>query len=246
MQAIRSVKLPPTPDRSRLAQLAPTILTLRAGTLLHRVYRRGGAYRSAWNTLRHFGPTDARFDHHRPSPAGAPERQERAIGYYAGDIPTALAEMFQAGRFIDRHRDQPWLASFELVRDVRLLDLGARAVGRRGRVGRWGWAASGAVGDGCGALGGTFALRAGASMKLLSGPRSWSQNWSRAFYECYPDIEGVYYPSSLTNAPAMALYERVLSSVPFPDSPSLHRALADALLIDAMREAAAKIGYGLT
>ena len=31
-------------------------------------------------------------------------------------------------------------------------NLGGRAVGRRGLVGRWGWAASGAEGDGCGAL----------------------------------------------------------------------------------------------
>ncbi len=217
MQAARGTKLPHTPDRGRLRQLTPAILTLRAGTLLHRVYRRGGAYRSAWNTLRDFGPTNARFDHHRRGPAGAPERQDRAVGYYAGDIPTALAEMFQAGRFIDRYRDQPWLASFRLVRDVRLLDLS-----------------------------GTFALQAGASMKLVSGPRGWSRNWSRAFYECYPDIEGVYYPSSLTNTPAMALYERVMSLPPFPAAPSLHRALADALLIDAMREAATKIGYGLT
>ncbi len=43
----------------------------------------------------------------------------------------------------------------------------------------------------------------------------------------------------------MAIYERVLSSSPFPDAPSLHRALADALLIDALREAAASIGYDL-
>ena len=35
---------------------------------------------------------------------------------------------------------------------LKELDLGGRAVERRGRVGRWGWAASGAKGDGCGAL----------------------------------------------------------------------------------------------
>ncbi|MYE80438.1 MAG: hypothetical protein F4X36_01050 [Gammaproteobacteria bacterium] len=97
---------------------------------------------------------------------GAPRRQDRAIGYYALDIPTALAETFQSGR-------------------------------------------------------------------LVSGPRSWSQNWSRAFYECYAEVEGLYSPSSLTNLPAIAIYERVLSSSPFPAAPLLHRALADPLLIDA-------------
>ena len=216
MKTVRQAKLPRTPDLDRLRQLAPAVLALRRGTLIHRIYRRGGPYRSTWDTLRDFGPTDARFDHHHADPTDVPQRQERAIGYYAGDIPTALAEAFQSGRLVDRHRDQPWLASLVVARDVRLLDLT-----------------------------GTFALQAGASMKLVSGPWSWSQNWSRAFYECYPDIEGIYYPSSLTNAPAMAIYERVLSSSPFPDAPSLHRALADALLIDALREAAASIGYDL-
>lgn len=45
--------------------------------------------------------------------------------------------------------------------------------------------------------------------------------------------------------PLSAGYERVLSSSPFPAAPSLHRALADPLLIDTLREAAAIIGYDL-
>lgn len=216
MKATRRAKFPRTPDLKVLRQIAPAVTTLGNGTLLHRIYRRGGTFRSSWDTLRDFGPTDARFDHHRGDATGAPQRQERAIGYYAVDIPTALAEAFQSSRLVDRGRNQPWLASFELQRDVSLLDLT-----------------------------GTFALQAGASMKLVSGPRSWTQNWSRAFYECYPHIEGVYYPSSLTNAAAVAIYERVLSSSPFPAAPSLHRALADPLLVDALREAAARIGYDL-
>ena len=216
MTSARRAKLPRAPDRQRLRGLAPALVPIRAGTLVHRIYRRGGVYRSSWSTLRDFGPTDARFDHHVTDATGAPQRQDRAIGYYARDIPTALAETFQSGRLVDRHRDQPWLASFRLIRDLRVLDLT-----------------------------GTFAVRAGASMKLVSGPRSWSQNWSRAFYECYPDIEGIYHPSSLTNAPAMAVYDRALSSSPFPAAPLLHRALADPLLIDALREGTARIGYDL-
>ena len=216
MTSAGRAKLPRAPDRQRLQRLAPAVVSLRTGTLVHRIYRRGGAYRSSWATLRDFGPTDARFDHHVADATGAPQRQDRAIGYYALDIPTALAEAFQSGRLVDRQRDQPWLASFHLVRDLHLLDLT-----------------------------GTFAVQAGGSMKLGSGPRSWSQNWSRAFYECYPEVEGLYYPSSLTNLPAMAIYERVLSASPFPAAPLLHRALADPLLIDALREATAMIGYDL-
>ena len=80
-------------------------------------------------------------------------------------------------------------------------------------------------------------------MKLVSGPRTYAQNWSRAFYACYGDIEGVYYPSSLTNRPVIALYERVLRTQPFSETPVLHRALIDALLIDPIRGACRDIGY---
>ena len=82
-------------------------------------------------------------------------------------------------------------------------------------------------------------------MKLVSGPKTYAQNWSRDFYGCYDGIEGLYYPSSLTNRPAMALYERVLHSPPFPGTPRLHRALSDALLIDPIRGACQDIGYDI-
>ena len=80
-------------------------------------------------------------------------------------------------------------------------------------------------------------------MKLVSGPKTCAQNWSRAFYACYGGIEGLYYPSSLTNRPAMALYERVSQAPPFPLTPLLHRALSDALLIDPIRGPCRDIGY---
>ena len=60
-------------------------------------------------------------------------------------------------------------------------------------------------------------------MKLVSGPATYSQNWSHALYERYRSIHGLYYPSSLTNRPVIALYERALSVNPFPDTPALHR-----------------------
>ena len=80
-------------------------------------------------------------------------------------------------------------------------------------------------------------------MKLVSGPRTYAQNWSRAFCACYEDIEGIYYPSSLTNRPAMVFYERALEFSPFPATPHFHRALDDALLIDPIRGACRDIGY---
>ncbi len=210
----RGTKLPRSPDRQLLRQLTPPVVTVSAGTTVHRIYRRGGPYASTWKSLRYFGPADARFDHHKRDDSGRPFDQARGIIYLAWDIPTALAEVFQVGRFVDRHRNQPWLVSFAIARDLRLIDLT-----------------------------GTFCVRAGGSMKLVSGPKIYAQNWSRAFYACYGSIEGIYYPSSLTNCSVMALYERVSQSPPFPETPILHRALSDALLIDPIRGACRDIGY---
>ena len=60
-------------------------------------------------------------------------------------------------------------------------------------------------------------------MQLISGPRAHSQNWSRGFYDGYPGIDGVLYPSSLTNQTVYAFYERVLEvASPFPRLPIVH------------------------
>lgn len=112
--------LPDPPTRFFVpAELAP----LAAGTLLWRIYFRGGKHRTAWNDLRHGGPTSARFDHHtRPK-----RRQLRGILYATTGhdaVLTALAEVFQATRLVDRSRAEPWLVAFELSRSVELLEEG--------------------------------------------------------------------------------------------------------------------------
>lgn len=207
-------KLPNTPDLDRLRKLAPDLITLKAGTELTRIYRRGGTHPVLWDAFRYHGPTSARFDHHEPDPRGKPFDQTRGVIYFAGDGPTALAETFQEKRVVNRHAARPWLVTIELAADLSLLNLTDR-----------------------------FCVQAGGSMKLVSGPTVYSQNWSRGFYECYDDIHGLYYPSSLTNRPVVVLYERALAVKPFPGVPLYHRALNDALLIDPLRNACAEIGY---
>ena len=208
------VKLPNEPDLERLRGLAPSLITLPAGKPLHRLYRRGGDHPILWNAFRYFGPTAARFDHHLVDDEGRAYIQERGIFYLASDILTSLAEVFQDDRTVDRTAQRPWLVSFKLLRDLTLLSLTD-----------------------------TFCVQAGGSMKLVSGPKVYAQNWSRGFYQCYPDIQGIYYPSSLTNRPVIALYERALLFEPFPQTPRFHRALSDALLIEPLRNACKEIGY---
>ena len=206
-------KLPRTPDLARLRDTAPSLRTV-GGTRLHRIYERGGPFPTLWNAFRHVGPL-SRFDHHRPGVDGLPD-QPRGTLYAAADISTAVAEFFQTTRQINRTRRQPWLVSFVLSGEVRLLDLTD-----------------------------AFCVRAGASAKLVIGPFRYAQNWSRGFYEAYGEAHGLYYRSSLTNRPTVALYERANQPGLFPTNPIFHRALADPTLHKALVMVGEEIGYGV-
>ena len=93
---------------------------LRRGTVLWRIYYRGGAHPAVWNRFRRWGPVpNMRFDHHS-SPA---RQQGRGIAYGARRVYTSIAEVFQDTRTIERSRNRPWLVGFELTRNVSLLDL---------------------------------------------------------------------------------------------------------------------------
>lgn len=96
------------------------VIELSPGTLLTRIYFAGGRHPGAWNGIRHFGPTSARFDHHPPPPRHHPDR---GILHAANDIATACAEVFQGTAVIDVSSDDPYVAGFRLRRPVRLLSL---------------------------------------------------------------------------------------------------------------------------
>jgi hypothetical protein len=112
-------KLPLPPRVADLARIPPAWSVVPAGTTLFRIYFRAGAYPGAWNQLRYFGPTSARFDHHEPPP----RVQSRGVLYASGQPRAPLAEVFQTRRTIDARRDEPWLVGFRLATDVRVLDL---------------------------------------------------------------------------------------------------------------------------
>ena len=91
--------------------------TLRAGTQIARIYRRGGSHPKSWRQFRFDGPLPgARFDHHL---AG----DQRGVLYGARDLTTCVAEVFQGSRLVDRVGADRCLAGFRLTRPVRLLDL---------------------------------------------------------------------------------------------------------------------------
>ncbi len=140
-------------------------------------------------------------------------RQRRGILYLGGDILTCIAETFQATRYVDRERDAPWLVAFQLVRSLQVLDLTS-----------------------------LWPTRAGASTAINDGPRAVTRNWSRAIYEAYPDVDGLWYGSSMAQfRPCIALYERGRAAL--PARPTLNRSLSDPALLDALAAATEDMHY---
>jgi hypothetical protein len=146
-----------------------------------------------------------------------PTAQNRSILYLADDPVTCLAEVFQKTRVINRWHNDPWLVGFSLNTAVNALDLT-----------------------------GAFTTRAAASMGLMTGARSVSRNWARGFYDAYPALAGLYYPSSMhANQAAIALTDRAKAAGVIPSHPGLHRALSDPALLTVVRNAARSLGYAL-
>ena len=210
-------KFPNSPGASALAGIAPSTVTLPAASTLARVYYTSSAYPLPWNQFRSFGPLSFRWDHHLPTAGGEPHEQERTVYYAAVNAVTCLAEVFQATRRIDRVYQAPWLVVFNTLRPLLLLDL---------------------TGD--------FATRMGASGAIHSGSRVRARGWARDLYEAFPAVEGTLYASPMHGgAPALALNERVLRTPLFPPHPEFHRALADDVLLDPLKQAAQALDYAL-
>lgn len=209
-------KFPQPPGVEALRRISsPETIALSAGSALARVYFAAGGYPSRWNRFRRFGPTGARWDHHLPNRAGHPQQQTRAVLYCAPDVDTCIAEVFQATRRIDRTRDAPWLVVFALREQVTLLDLR-----------------------------GAFATTIGASTAIHSGPRSRARAWARELHEAYPDVQGVFYGSSMNgHAPAVVLNERAEAAI--PERPLFHRSLSDDTLVEILQWIALRLRYGL-
>ena len=212
-------KVPRKPDIEQLKTIEPALRTLPAGSVLWRIYFRGGKHVADWHDFRRFGPTtNARFDHHEDPP----RIQDRSVFYAACEPATCVAEVFQRGsrrgiRVVNRQYKEPWLVGFSTEVPLQLLDLTGT---------------------------GKFLTRAGASMGLNTGPRSVSRTWARAFYAVYPHAAGLLYPSSMHgNEPAMVLTDRAEAAGVVPKRPSFHRALNDPALHDLLKNIARDLNY---
>jgi hypothetical protein len=210
-------KFPNPPGVAALARLEPAIRTIPTGSRIARVYYSRSRHALRWDGFRHFGPLNSRWDHHLPDPTGSPVTQQRSIYYAARDAKTCLAEFFQHTRRIDRAAQSPWLVVFELAQSLELIDL---------------------TGD--------FATRMGASMEVHSGTRTRARRWACDLYEAFPAAHGILYASSMNGgASAVAVNDRAEKHGMFPGHPLFHRALADDVLLDTLKDAADNLGYAL-
>lgn len=173
---------PPSPTAlSSLLRPADDIAEVPGTTRLVRIFAAGGRHRQRWNSFRHFGPLPhARFDPHPLSPAGGPAHSPEHGSFYCGlSVRTSVAEVFQSTSVVDRSTRRPHLVVLRPIRALRLLDV----------TGLW-------------------PTRAGASQEISSGPKSVTQEWARAIRAAHPDLDGLWYRSSMDGGgPAVCLWD---------------------------------------
>ncbi|MFL6124599.1 RES family NAD+ phosphorylase [Actinophytocola sp.] len=173
--------LPPAPSVLRkLLRHDEDIAVLPTSARLVRVFVAAGAHQQRWNTFRHTGPLPhARFDPQPPSPnGGMGTSPAHGVLYFGLSVRTSIAEVFQASSVVDRTTRRPHLAVFAPTRSLCLLDL----------TGLW-------------------PTRVGASQEISTGPKDITQAWARAIREAFPDLDGLWYRSSMdAGDPAVCLW----------------------------------------
>lgn len=188
-------RLPQPPEPSVLAGLLrpdDDIVSLHPATRLVRVFTVAGRHPQQWDAFRRTGPLPhARFDTHPPGPRGRPtDAPKEGVLYFGLSARTCIAEVFQDTSVVDRVTRRPFLVVVRLTRSIRLLDLS-----------------------------GLWPTRAGASQEISSGPRERTQEWARAIRAAHPDLDGLWYRSSMDSGnPAVCLWDPPAGSA-LPESP---------------------------
>lgn len=151
----------------------------------------------------------------RWDPHDPPPRDQpsRAVAYTAVDIPTVVAEVFQDSREVFLRDDAPYLTGYFPTRSLSLLELT-----------------------------GTWAVRNGAAASLTSGDdRAVTQAWARAILDEWPDLDGLWTPSTYTGRPVVVLFPNARDAI--PSAPVFSRPLTQPDTHNLVHKAAQEIGY---
>ncbi|MDV6012247.1 RES family NAD+ phosphorylase [Haloechinothrix sp. LS1_15] len=190
-------RLPLPPSPAALAtglRMDEDIVAVHPATRLVRIFNAEGRHRQTWDSFRYTGPLPhGRFDPQQPDEEGGPTTDpENGVLYFGLSARTGIAEVYQATSTVDRVTRAPHVAVIRPVRTLRLLDL----------TGLW-------------------PTRMGASQEIASGPKKITQVWARAIRAAYPDLDGLWYPSSMDSGnPAICLWDPSARSA-LPSDPDL-------------------------
>jgi hypothetical protein len=185
---------PATADLKALLRVDEDIIAVHSGTHLVRVFAAAGAHRRRWNSFRYTGPLPfAEFDPQPPGSEGGPAHApEHGVLYFGLTIRTSIAELFRSTSVVDRATRRPHLVIVRPQRTIRLLDLA-----------------------------GLWPTRVGASQEIWIGNRQRTQAWARAIRAAYPDLDGLWYRSSMdAGEPVVCLWDPPGTSC-LPSTPDL-------------------------
>lgn len=187
--------MPPAPARLKaILRSDVDVVAVHSATRLVRVFTASGIYPGRWNEFSYTGPLPhRRFDPHPPAPGGGVATSpEHGVMYVQLSVRSAVAEEFQAHSIVNRTMWNPHLAVFQPKRTLRLLDLA-----------------------------GLWPTRAGASQEISSGPKAVTQAWARSIRAAHPELDGVWYRSSMdAGDPAICLWDPPAAPV-LPDTPQV-------------------------
>lgn len=190
-------RLPLPPSAAALAtglRADEDIVAVHPATRLVRIFTSLGNHPQSWDTFRYTGPlAHGRFDPQTPKADGAPATDHgNGVLYFGLSARTGIAEIYQATSTVDRITRAPHVVLMRPARTLRLLDL----------TGLW-------------------PTRMGASQEIATGPKKITQVWARAIRSAYPDLDGVWYPSSMDSGnPAVCLWDPPAVSA-LPEDPDL-------------------------
>lgn len=149
-----------------------------------------------------------------PHPKPAGIQPGFGVSYAASELATPVAEVFQTSRRINTIAGGPYATAWTPTRPLELLDL----------TGDW-------------------ALANGAAHALAAAARPVCRTWSQAIRTTWPDLDGLWAPSTMTGAPMVVLYEPAATAM--PDRPAFSQPLAAPVVWSVLDAIAGDIGYTL-
>lgn len=185
---------PPAAELAAVLRADEDVVAVHPATRLVRIFSARGRHNQRWNTFRYEGPlAHGRFDQQDPEEDGSPVLDpDNGVLYFGLSVRTSIAEVFQTTSTVDRRTRSPHVVVLRPARTLRLLDL----------TGLW-------------------PTRAGASQEISSGPKRITQCWARAIRAAHPDLDGLWYRSSMdAGDPAICLWDPPAGTA-LPDAPDV-------------------------